>query len=114
MRDNRTLVEARCPWDGPVPVPIDEMKCAIAPGDSGESAGLCSFRCPTCSREVINPVPSEGIRTLWLLGSDRATGHVPFELLEPHPSSPMSWDDILAAHEALEQICCPPEQLASP
>jgi hypothetical protein len=114
MEQNRTLVEARCPLDGPVPVRIVEMSCATAADDWADgSPGLCSFTCPTCNREVINPVPSEGIKTLWLLGSKRWNGAVPFELLEPHSGPSLSWDELLDAHEALEAICCPPEPLAS-
>ncbi len=114
MEENRTLVEARCPWDGPVPVRIVEMSCAIpADGSADASPGLCSFTCPVCNREVINPIPLEGIKTLWLLGSKRSTGHVPFELLEPHAGPPLSWDDVLNAHEALKGTCCPAEPLAS-
>ncbi len=113
-KENRTMVEARCPWDGTVAVRIVEMSCGTVAGDSADgSAGLCSFMCPVCSREVINPVPLQGVKTLWLLGSEQSTGHVPFELLEPHGGPPLSWDDVLAAHEALEHMCCPPEQLAS-
>ena len=114
-RENRTMVEARCPWDGTVPVRIVEMSCATAAGDGANGpAGLCSFACPTCGREVINPVPLDGIKTLWLLGSEQSTGHVPFELLEPHTGPPLSWDDVLDAHEALERICCPPSSSRPP
>jgi hypothetical protein len=38
-------------------------------------------------------------------------GAVPFELLEPHPEGPLSTDDLLDAHVALERSCCPQDEL---
>jgi hypothetical protein len=101
--------EAECPWCGLVQVEVPDLRCEVAP--HGTTEGLCEFTCPVCSRLVLAPVSAAGVDTLRRLGAARVPGAVPFELLEPHPEAPLSWDDVLDAHVALERGCCPQDEL---
>jgi hypothetical protein len=102
-------IEAECPWCGPVQVDVRDLRCEVTA--RGSTGGLCEFTCPMCSRLVLTPVHAAGVDTLRRLGAARVSGAVPFELLEPHPEAPLSWDDVLDAHVALERGCCPQDEL---
>jgi hypothetical protein len=103
-------IDAECPWCGPVQVQVADLRCEVAP--HGPTGGLCEFICPMCSRLVLAPVPAAAVDTLRRLGAGPVPGAVPFELLERRPRAPLSWDDLLDAHIALERTCCPQDELA--
>lgn len=108
--DGSHRIEAECPWCGLVQVEVPDLRCEVAP--HGTTEALCEFTCPMCSRLVLAPVPAAGVETLRRLGAGPVRGSVPFELLEPHPEAPLSWDDVLDAHVALERSCCPQDELS--
>jgi hypothetical protein len=107
--DESPRVEAECPWCGRVEVAVPGLRCRVESRDQAQ--GLCEFTCPACSRLVLAPVPAPGVDMLLRLGASQALGAVPFELLEPRLGGPLSWDEILDAHVALERGCCPQEEL---
>lgn len=102
-------LEAQCPWCGPVTVGPADLRCELHP--RGELQGLCEFPCPRCSRLILTPVPPAGVETLHLLGAGRPPGPVPFELLERHAGPPISSDEIIDLHVALDRLCCPQVEL---
>lgn len=107
--DQSSRIEAACPWCGPVEVTVPGLRCLVEPRRRAQ--GICEFTCPMCGRPVLTPVPVAGVQTLQRLGAGQLPGSVPFELLEPHPWGPLSWDEILDAHVALERACCPQDEL---
>jgi hypothetical protein len=102
-------IEAECPWCGLVQVEVADLRCEVA--SHGPTEGLCEFTCPVCSRLVLAPVSAAGWIPSGAWGRVGVRGAVPFELLEPHPEAPLSWDDVLHAHVALERGCCPQDEL---
>jgi hypothetical protein len=100
---------ATCPWCGRVELGAAYLRCATSPRSGG--TGLCEFTCPTCSRLVLKGVPPEGVQALRAVGARQLAGAVPFEMLEPHPAPPLSWDDVLDISLQLQGDCCPQQEL---
>ncbi len=94
------LVHARCPWCGRVELLASDFTCSGA--GPGEGRGLCEFTCPDCSRRVFVAVPTSDIALLWTGGAGE--GRLPLELLEPHNGPPLSWDDLLDFHLAVNEL----------
>ena len=93
-------VHTRCPWCGLVELLVSELTCSGA--GPGEDRGLCQFTCPECSRPVFVAVSPSDVALLWTEGAGE--GCLPLELLEPHSGPPLSWDDLLDFHLALDEF----------
>ncbi len=106
--EDRTHLEAECRWCGTVHVATEDFRCAFKPG---APHGLCEFSCPLCSRPLWRGLPASAIKTLLLLGAGPIEGRIPYELLEDRSGRSLSWDEILDVHDALEQTCCPQDEL---
>ena len=102
------VVQADCPTCGRIETSAANLACGISETDG---AALCEFRCPSCGRILLRPIPSVEIPTLLLLGARKAGGPLPFELVEPHRGSTVSWNEVLDLHFELASDCCPQERL---
>jgi hypothetical protein len=91
-------VRVACPGCGPMVVPADEFMCGL---DAAGATGLCELRCPVCSATVILRAEAAAVETMQRAGAKGLT-MAPFELLEPHPGPPLSWDDFLDFKLALD------------
>ncbi len=108
MRE-RGLVQAECPNCGAVITEASALACGISEADE---AGLCEFACPTCDHRLLIPISPIEISSLLLLGAHK-TPSLPFELLEAHSGSPVTWDEVLDLHIELEGHPFPQEELTS-
>lgn len=106
-----TVVQASCPWSGQIALSPEELRCAKP--RRGVASGLCEFTCPDCGRLVIVRTTREGVAAALRAGAVRASGPMPFELLEPHHGPPVSRDDLLDLHLTMERTCCPQAELAA-
>lgn len=105
----RGLVQAECPTCGAVVVEASALACGIS---DAEEAGLCELPCPTCDQRLLIPISPIEISSLLLLGAHK-TPSLPFELLEAHSGSPVTWDEVLDLHVELESQPFPQEELTS-
>jgi len=62
---------------------------------------------------ALQAVTGDTALRLLLLGAAPMSGSRPLELTEHHDGSPLSWDDVLDAHEAMKDHCCPQDELAA-
>jgi len=104
----RGLVQAECPTCGAVIAGASALACGVSEADE---AGLCDFPCPTCDHRLLIPISPIEISSLLLLGAHK-TRSLPFELLETHSGSPVSWDEVLDLHITLEDQAFPQQELA--
>lgn len=106
----RTIqIQAECQWCGTVAVGPADLRCAVEPG--GQASGLCEFACPYCSRLLVVATTATKAETLLREGARIADGLVPFEVLEAHVGSPVTWDDYLDLRLALEGTDTPQAEL---
>lgn len=103
-------IEVSCRRCGRTTVRIDALSVARR---ETLADGLVGFVCPLCSYEAWQAVPGDTALRLLLLGAAQMSGPRPLELTEQHDGSPVSWDDVLDAHEAMKDHCCPQDELAS-
>jgi hypothetical protein len=75
--------------------------------------GLFVFNCPTCHREVWQASDANTLLLLTSAGAQSLEGVAPLELLENHKGSPISWDELLEAHEGMLHHCCPQDELTA-
>lgn len=95
---SRTAVcEVQCTRCGSMRVGAREVSCAV--NDHGEA--LCSATCPACHQPIlIRTSRRVAEMVLWFGGA--ADPRAPMELLEAHVGPPVSWDEVLDLHLALE------------
>ncbi len=103
----RGLVQAECPTCGAVVAEASALACGVSEVDE---AGLCEFPCPTCDHRLLIPISPIEISSLLLLGAHK-TRSLPFELLESHAGSPVSWDEVLELHFDLQSQPFPQQEL---
>ena len=103
----RGLVQADCPVCGEVIAQASALVCGVSEADE---AALCEFPCPGCERLLLLPLAPVEVPTLVLLGA-RTARSLPFELLEAHSGSPVSWDEVLDLHFELERQRFPQREL---
>lgn len=108
MRD-RSSVQGRCPTCGPLTLLPRDFVCALPSDPDGKA--LTEFHCPLCDGIVFNPVAPQEAKLLMLLGGHKAEGPAPLELTEEKSGPPVTLDELLDLHVALETICCPQAEL---
>ena len=109
MREH-TRVQGRCPSCGPLTLLPRDLVCAL-PRDPTTSA-LVEFHCPLCDGAVFNDIATQEAKLLILLGAGKAGPVAPFELTEKRSGPPITPDELLDLHAALEAMCCPQTELA--
>ena len=103
----RGLVQADCPTCGEVIAPASELVCGVS---EAEETALCEFPCPGCHRLLLLPLAPTDVPTLVLLGARKGRS-LPFELLEAHSGSAVSWDEVLEVHFELARNQFPQREL---
>ena len=106
MAEDRT-VRITCRRCGPVVASPSEI--GVTGGDSG---GLFAFTCPSCGRDVWQAADAGTLAVLRSVGAPEVTGVAPLELVEPHAGPPITWDDLLEAHQVMSGHCCPQDELS--
>lgn len=103
------IVQASCPFCGPVELPARAFSCGVDPDKS--SRGLCEFTCRICARLVFLGTAQAAADVLLVEGAHPFAGPAPFELLEAHRGAPLSWDDLLDFHLAISAAPFPQEEV---
>ena len=111
MQGERTRVQGRCPACGPLILLPSHFECALP--KRGLGPALAAFRCPACERYVFNPLTLSEARLLILLGAKRPSGVAPLELTEERQGPPLSPDELLDFHGAMEAMRFPQTELCS-
>lgn len=94
-----TTIKAACPMCGEVSLKPSDIVLRVAEGASGAYA----FICPECRRSVTKPADDRIVRLLLSGGVKPVAGGIPAEFLEVHEGPPLTYDDLLDLHEALER-----------
>ena len=92
-------IRASCPDCGDVELTIGQVRVSVC---STNNQGSYSFRCPSCQVVVDKVAQSRVIDILVASGVALAVWSMPLELTETHAGPPISHDDLLAFHFALE------------
>lgn len=92
-------VRASCPGCGDVELTTREVKVQVC---TATEEGTYSFVCPTCRLIVNKPAEPRVIELLISAGARVINWDLPAELYEPKYGAPISHDDLLAFHFALE------------
>lgn len=95
-----TTIRATCPGCGDVelaPESIDLQWCSHVP------ASFFRFACPRCGTLVLRPADARIAQLLISAGVRPVLWHLPKELLEEHDGPPLTIDDVLDLHSALER-----------
>jgi hypothetical protein len=95
----QALIEARCAWCGPVPLARPALEAHV--GRGGDA--LLEFACPVCRRSNLRPLSGRDVAALRWFGVAGGDGPAPFELLEEHAGPPITWDDLIDFHQAMER-----------
>lgn len=102
--------QGQCPFCGEVTVGAPSLRCEH---DPARPEGLCEFACPICSRLVLVRTGVPEVLALRAAGAGGIGGAVPFEVLERHGGSPVTWDEVLDARLALEATDFPHQELSA-
>lgn len=102
-------LKTNCRRCGDVVVPTSDVRVTAA----ASGTGLFVFQCPTCRHEVWQASDAGTLLRLRAAGAMPVQGPAPLELTELHDGSPISWDDLLEAHEVMRHDCCPQDELTA-
>src|SRR5438270_9646932 len=97
--DTPTDLWVTCPRCGETVVSPAEVELRIC---SRRSASFYRFTCPICECYVCKPADESTIKVLMRYGTEITPWFYPAEWDEPHSGPPISWEDILEFHFALE------------
>jgi uncharacterized Zn finger protein len=93
-------IRASCPTCGDVELTSRQVTVRVC---AGNNQGSYVFRCPDCTMavskladpKIVDLLVSSGVRlTVW---------HLPAELAEAHEGAPITYDDLLEFHYAIQQ-----------
>ena len=93
-------VRASCPSCGDVELISWDLTVHVCADDN---SGSYSFRCPECEMAVAKPADSKIVDLLVSSGVRLAVWHRPAELDEAHSGAPITYDDLLDFHYAIQQ-----------
>jgi len=103
-RDGREFpvatIRASCPTCGDVELTSREVTVRVCAADN---QGSYAFRCPACELAVSKPADSKIVDLLVSSGVRLAVWHLPAELNEYHDGPPISYDDLLEFHYAIQR-----------
>lgn len=94
-----TTVQGTCSSCDDVEIAITQLSVRVCLDDD-----RCSyaFPCPGCSRTITNPLEPEVVDVLLAAGAVLQVWSLPAELAERHDGPPISHDDVLDFHLALQ------------
>lgn len=93
-------VRATCPTCGDVVVPRASMKVRVCAEDRSASYG---FRCPLCTEAVVKQAEDRIVQLLVAGGVELEVWHLPDEMYEDHDGEPISHDEVLDFHQAMQK-----------
>ena len=93
------IVRASCPSCGDVELTTREVKVQVC---TATEEGTYSFVCPACRLIVNKSADERVIKLLVAAGVHVVNWDLPAELYEPKTGAPITHDDLLAFHFALE------------
>jgi len=93
-------IRASCPGCGDVELTSREVMVRVC---SADNQGSYVFRCPDCDMAVSKLADSKIVDLLVSSGVRLAVWHLPAELAECHRGAPISYDDLLEFHYAIQQ-----------
>lgn len=94
-----TTIKATCPTCGEVSLESTDIILRI----TQKTSGTYAFICPQCRRSVTKPADDRIIRLLMSAGVEPLADGIPAEVLERHDGPPLTVDDLLDLHEALNR-----------
>lgn len=93
-------IRATCPTCGDVEFGSDELTVRVCTADG---TGSYAFRCPECGMAVAKPADAQVIELLTASGAEIEVWSLPAELGELHEGAPITCDDILEFHYAIQE-----------
>lgn len=99
-RNQVTTIKATCPGCGEIDLSADDIVLRIGASTAVNTYG---FTCPDCGDYVEKAADERVVRLLLSGGVVPMPVHVPAEALEAHEGPPITHDDLLDFHEALER-----------
>ena len=93
-------IRASCPTCGDVELTSADVQVLVC---KTTNAGSYAFRCPDCRLAVAKPAEARVVDVLVSSGVRLSTWDLPAELDEPHSGAPITYDDLLEFHFALQQ-----------
>ena len=93
-------IRASCPTCGDVELTTRDVSVHVC---SDNNEGSYAFRCPLCRFAVSKPAETRIVDLLVSSGVRMAVWSLPAELVEPRSGAPISYDDLLEFHFALQQ-----------
>jgi hypothetical protein len=93
-------IRASCPTCGDVELTSRQLLVRVCAADN---QGAYVFRCPACAMAVSKEADTKIIDLLVSSGARLTVWHPPAELSESHAGPPISYDDLLEFHYAIQQ-----------
>jgi uncharacterized Zn finger protein len=93
-------IRASCPTCGDVEFTAEAVTVRVCAADN---AGSYAFRCPECEMAVAKPADQRVVDLLLAAGARAEMWDLPAELGELHEGPPITYDDILEFHYAIQQ-----------
>ena len=93
-------IRASCPTCGDVELTSRDVVVRVCAADNG---GSYAFRCPSCRMAVAKQAETKIVDLLVSSGVRLSVWHPPAELLEHREGAPISYDDLLEFHYAIQQ-----------
>jgi len=95
-----TSIRAQCPDCGDVHLSASDLVVRVCADDE---SGSYTFQCPECERPVAKTASSRIVELLVSSGVEMQVWRRPSELDEPRSGPPISPDDLLDFHLALQE-----------
>ena len=93
-------IRASCPTCGDVELTSRDVTVRVCAADN---QGSYAFRCPDCELAVSKLADPKIVDLLVSSGVRLAVWHLPAELGESHGGAPITYDDLLDFHYAIQQ-----------
>src|SRR5438552_13713777 len=93
-------IRASCPTCGDVELTTRDVTVQVC---SSNNQGSYSFLCPHCLLAVSKPAEARIVDLLVSSGVRLSVWHMPAELEEARSGDPISYDDLLEFHSAIQQ-----------
>jgi hypothetical protein len=92
-------IRATCPDCGDVDLSVPDLKVLVC---LTTCEGAYTFQCPGCLLAVSKPAEGEVVDLLLAAGVELSAWDLPAELSEPHDGPPLTTDDLIDLHFALQ------------
>ena len=93
-------IRASCPTCGDVELTSRDVIVRVCAADNG---GSYAFRCPVCELAVAKQADPKIVDLLVSSGVRLAVWQVPGEMYEAHEGAPITYDDLLEFHYAIQE-----------